>query len=806
MFKNYFKIAWRSLFRNKLHTIINLGGLIIGFTIGITILLAVYAQFTYDHFNLNGKRLYQAYQVFNKTEGEEITNQFGFASAPVYKNEVAAIDKITRITDGGNHVTYNGKDLVIPVMMVDEDFFFMFSFPVINGNRTNPLKNLSDVVLTEVASKKIFGKEDPIGKSILISAGETSKTMIVSAVVQSVPGSTIQFEIVTRIENRSNYAGSRNDWGDRAPYVYVELKEGATPHQAESELRTIDKKYVPDWYTELSKKGAQPDRFGDIFATRLLPMREAHFSTRVNGHRATSIMQIITVLAVGLLIIFIACFNFVNINLANAFNRSREIGVRKCLGASRLKLFIQLWIESFLVCFIAFILSLALVNILLHSVNDLDNFKISLLPVIGQPGFIFIAVALLLGVSLLAGGYPSWVMIRFRTVETLKGKVNLRRKSGLRSSLIVMQFVIACFMISCTFIIYQQFQYLQSADTGIEKDFVVSVLLHNPDKGRITIEKLRSRLASNPNIISISGSNINMGRGPDHRTVKSTTDFNYNGRTISTNVASVDYEYLKAFGIKIIEGRDFSKTFGTDSLNNVIISESVANQFHEKTLIGKTVGNDSNSGGWHIIGIFKDFHLYTMEEKLEPLTLTMDKDGPMYYCFIKTNSRNAIASMNAIKREMAILEPGQDFNASFVNENISSWYQGEKMMSVLFSIAAGVAILLSCSGLLAMVLLIVQQRLKEIGVRKVLGASVQSISFLISKEFLYLVCIAIGIAIPVGWFVMNQWLNGYPYRIHIEAWMFLLVALVALSISLLTIAINTIRAAMQNPVATLRSE
>jgi putative ABC transport system permease protein len=806
MFKNYFKIAWRSLFRNKLHTIINLGGLIIGFTIGITILLAVYAQFTYDRFNLNEKRLYQAYQVFNKTEGEEITNQFGFAPAPVYKNEVAAIEKVTRITDGGNHITYNGKDLVIPVMMVDEDFFSMFSFPVINGNRTNPLKNLSDVVLSETASKKIFGNEDPIGKPIKISAGESLKTMIVSAVVQSVPGSSIQFEIVTRIENRSNYAENRNDWGDRSPYMYVELKEGTTRQQAEGELRAIDKKYVPDWYIELTKKGARPDRFGDIFATRLLPMRDVHFSTRVNGHRAVSSMQIITVLTIGLLIIFIACFNFVNINLANAVNRSREIGVRKCLGASRMKLFMQLWSESFLVCFIAFILSLALVNILLHSFNGLDNFKISLLPVIGQPGFIFLAIALLLSVSLLAGGYPSWVMIRFRTVETLKGKITLKRKSGLRSSLIVMQFVIACFMISCTFIIYQQFQFLQNANTGIEKDFLVSVLLHSPDKGRATIDKLRSRLASNPNIISISGSNINMGRGPDNRTVKSTTDFSYNGQTIRTNMASVDYEYLKTFGIKIIEGRDFSKSFGTDSLNNVIISESVATQFHEKTLIGKTIGADSNSTGWHIIGIFKDFHLYTMEEKLEPLTLTMDKNGPMYYCFIKTNSRNAIASMNAIKKEMSILEPGQDFNASFVNDNISSWYQAEKMMSVLFSIAAAIAILLSCSGLLAMVLLIVQQRLKEIGVRKVLGASVRSISVLISKEFLYLVCIAIGIAIPIGWFIMNQWLNGYPYRIHIEVWMFLMVALSALSVSLLTIAVNTIRAAMQNPVDSLRSE
>jgi putative ABC transport system permease protein len=238
----------------------------------------------------------------------------------------------------------------------------------------------------------------------------------------------------------------------------------------------------------------------------------------------------------------------------------------------------------------------------------------------------------------------------------------------------------------------------------------------------------------------------------------------------------------------------------------VVISQSVADQFHVKNLVGKTVGADSSFRGWHIVGIFQDFHLYTLEEKLEPLTLTLGKDAPLYYGFVKTASQNSFASMESVKKAMAVLEPGQEFNASFVNENINNWYQAEKMMSVLFSIAAIIAIVLSCSGLLAMVLLIVQQRVKEIGVRKVLGASVQSISVLISKEFLYLVLIAILIATPLAWLVMNQWLNSFPYRINIQLWMFLMVAFTMLIIAVVTIAVNTIRAAMQNPVISLRTE
>lgn len=572
------------------------------------------------------------------------------------------------------------------------------------------------------------------------------------------------------------------------------------------QLREIDKRYVPDWYTDMARKGAKPDKSGDLFATRLLPLREVHFSSRVNGHKAFNSTQLLTILAVGLFIIFIACFNFININLANAFMRSREIGVRKCLGAAKWKLFTQLWSESLLLCFISFTISLFLVNIFLHSINGIEKIKIPLSSLLWQPGFILLALGLLMMVSLIAGGYPALVMIRFKVVETLKGKVSLQRKSLLRSSLIVMQFTIACLMISCTYIIYDQFQYLQDADLGIDKNYVISVPLHKPDKGRETIEKLRTELASDPHIVSITGSDINIGRGSDHRTVKSTTDFSYKERSITTNTASVDYDYLKTFGLKIIAGRDFDKSFSTDTMNNVIISESVAKQLNEKEVIGKTIGADSASRGWHIIGIFPDFHLYSMEEKLEPLTLTMNKKAAIYYCFIKSTSQNVIATMETIKKKMAVLEPGQEFNGSFVNDNINDWYQGEKILSIIFSIASAVAIILSCSGLLAMVLLIIQQRVKEIGIRKVLGASAQSISMLISMDFLFLVFIAVLIATPISWFVMDRWLQSFPYRIKIEGWMFVSVALVAFTISLMTISVNTIRAALQNPVKSLRTE
>lgn len=804
MLKNYFKIAWRNLFRNKLNTSINIGGLIIGFAIGILILLVVYNQFSYDKFHTNKKKLHQAYWVFHKKTGDEISATFGYPAATAFKMEAGAIDKVSRFLYGGNKVIYKEKELDVPVMLVDSDFLSMFTFPVVKGNKATPLQSLSDVVVTEDIAKRIFGDEDPIGKTIKLGFGKELKTLTVGAVVKNTPqNSTLRFDMLARIENRSDYATDKNNWDNQHHQVYVQLKDGATREQAEAQLRVINQKYLPGWSDDLKKEGAIPDKLGNVFNACLMPMEEVHFAPRVNG-RATNRAEIYAVLAVGLFIILIACFNFININLATAFTRSREIGMRKCLGAIKAKLFAQLWIESFLVCLIAFLFSIALVNILLHSLKTTMNLNLALLPIMLEPGYIMLTVALLLFVSLIAGGYPSWVMARSGVVETLKGKLTLKRKSVLRDSLIVMQFVIACLMISCTFIIYRQFKHLQGADLGIDRDYIVSVPLHNASKGRETIEKLRTRLASDPHILSISGSNINIGKGMDGATTKVSIGFKYKDKEVFSSIAYVDYDYLKTLGVKLVEGRDFDKTFATDTVDNVLLSETAAKQFGEKDLVGKNVGEEGEKP-WHVVGIFSDFHLYSMREQMTPLTLVMS-NGDINYCFIKLTPQNVLSSMETIKKEMALLEPGTEFRGSFVDENINNWYREEKTMSLMFSIAAIIAIILSCTGLLAMVLLITQQRTKEIGVRKVLGATVQNISVLVSKDFLRLVFIAVLISSPIAWFMMSKWLQGFPYRIEMQWWMFVLVALTAFTIALLTIATNTIRVAMQNPVNSLRTE
>jgi len=807
MFKNSLKIAWRSLFKNKFYTSINIFGMVIGFTIGIVVLLAVYMQLSYDNFHENRDRIYQAYNMYYKQAGDESSPQFGYPAMPAFKAASPAIERASRYMYGGSNFWYGEKELDIPVMMVDEDFLSIFSFAVVKGNKNRPLGSLTDLVITEATARKIFGNENPIGKNVRCGPADNLKEMTVSAVVKDFPPNTsIKFDALSRFENRNDFAENKSNWANQNHPVFVQLKKDATTAQAEMQIRQVNKEFLPDWYSNLTKEGARADKNGDVFATKLLPLSDVHFSPKIVGGGVNR-SEIFVVLLVGLMIILIACFNFININLANAFTRGKEIGVRKCLGAAKGKLFAQLWSESFLVCVISFLISLLLVNVLIYFINNSFKLNMPLQDIMWQPKFLLCGLGLLLFVSFIAGGYPSWVMMKFKVVETLKGKVGVRRKSVLRNSLIVLQFVIACIMISCTLIVYKQFTYLQNADLGINKDYVISVPLLKPETtGRDKISKLRQRLASNPAIISITGSNVNVGKGRDNSGTKSSIGFSYKEKPIGTNMASVDYDYLKTFGLKALEGRDFESSYNADTLYNVLLSETAAKQFGEKNIVGQQLLTDSTGPKWNVVGVFPDFHLYSLHEEKEPLTLVLDKKAGLNYCFIKTNGGNPVATMESIKNEMAVLEPGQEFRGSFVDENISNWYMQERVMSVLFSIAACVAIVLSCLGLLAMVLLVIQQRVKEIGVRKVLGASVQHIALLVSKEFLLLVGIAVLIATPMAWMAMNGWLRSFPYRIEIRLWMFLLVAFAALFIALLTISYNAVKAARQNPVKSLRTE
>ena len=405
-----------------------------------------------------------------------------------------------------------------------------------------------------------------------------------------------------------------------------------------------------------------------------------------------------------------------------------------------------------------------------------------------------------------AGGYPALIISKYNTASVLKGKISLKKPGIFRNTLIVLQFAMACLLMTCTVIAYNQFDFMCSMPLGFNKNDVISVPLQTDANGRQIINQLRNRLISQPAILTISGSNINFGIGKDGGSSMMSRGFSFNDKNIFTNWMSVDYDFLKTMDIKLLSGREFSPASISDTAEGVLVSEAMAKQFGVKDLLGLNFKLDTAMPNLKILGTFADFHLYSLHQKTEALTIDIHPKANISYALIKTNGKNPKAAMDLVEQALKQIQPGKQFEASFLNENTERWYQKEKRLSVLLAIASIVAVLLSCLGLFALALLMIQQRIKEIGVRKVLGATVFSINKLLTLDFLRLVIVSIIIAIPIAWMLMSKWLQDFPYRIKISWETSALVSFVAITISLLTVSFHTIRASMQKPVNNLRSE
>ena len=806
MLKNYLTIAFRNLLKNKTHSAINIFGLAVAFVCSILLFLTAYFDFSYDNFHADKERIYKVYQFANKAQGEELGSGMSYPTAPTIKNEIQDIEYSSRYQTGGSLVNYHNKEINVGISYVDNDFLNIFSFPVLSGNKANPLAELGNVVITETTAKKVFNTEDPIGKVIKVKVSGEWKDLAVTAVLKELPrNSSIAFDVLARPELRKDYAKNKDNWNMQNHAVYVKLSPTALQKNVEEKLRYIVKKVHPIDEPFLKGQGYVANAQGDYFGMRLLPLMEEHFNGAIGSGNTTSKTYLYMIVLIGFFIMAIACFNFINLNVARAFTRMKEVGVRKCLGANKSQIFTQIWGESLIICTIAFLIGILGATILLPEYNKLMNARLNL-SLFKEPLTIVGLIAGMVLVSLLAGGYPAWIVSKFNTVSVLKGKVSFKKSGIFRNALIVLQFTIACLLMICTVIAFQQFEYMRTKPLGFNQEAVISIPISSYDKGQSILNQFRNRVASQPAILSVTGSDVNIGIGKDGDISKSSSGFGYNGNSIFTNTIHVYYDFLKTMDIKLLEGRDFNASFGTDTLNSVIITEGLAKQFKVKDPIGLAFYSDSSQPKNIIIGVVPDFHLYSLHEDLEPTMLNFAKNGFLGYILVKTTGKNPTQTMAMVENIYKDLEPGKPFQGSFIDENTNRWYEKEKKLSQLLGISSSIAILLSCLGLFAIALLMIEQRVKEIGVRKVLGASVTHITSLLSKDFLQLVIIAILIASPVAWWAMHKWLQDFPYRIAISWWIFILTGLAALLIALFTVSFQAIKAAVANPVKSLRTE
>ncbi|WP_138989605.1 ABC transporter permease [Larkinella sp. C7] len=806
MLLNYTKIALRNLWKHKTFALVNVIGMSVAFASCLLLFLAAWSHLTFDNFHTNGKQLFMVYEQSGPT------NKSATMPAPLApslrKELLPEIAHITRVVDGGGAVRYGDQEFDKSVRFVDPDFFEMFSFPMRKGNSLTVLNSLSNIVISEKTAQSIFGSTDPIGKTLSLRLNETWKPFVVSGVVADAPtNSSLKFDLLARFEAYPEYQQNKDQWDNRFHSVFVQVDPKISEATFEQRLRPFVTKYLANSILNLKRDGGQPDENGDLTSLRLLPMTDMHFDTEVGGGNGSPVKRSypILLLVVAGFIVLIACINFINLSTARSMTRSREVGMRKVLGALKQQLVFQFWGEAFILCLISLVLGGLLVTALVAELNSILRTKASLSS-LADPTVIISMLTAFLVITFVAGGYPALFVARLNTTQILKGKVSLGKTGAVRNTLLIVQFAIATFLMACTLIAWQQVNFLRTMPLGFNENQVISIPIGSSINGRQALNLFRDKLAQQPRVLSVTGAYKNFGRGLDGSSVTSIVGFDHKNRTIRSHWQPVDYDYLKTLDIKLLAGRDFSRQYATDTTTSVIINETMAKELGEKNPVGTLLNVNDGEPPLVVIGVVKDYHHESLKKTVQPNTLLMSHDWPIGYVLVKIAPDNVPATMAVLKKAWEEVSPKSEFEGSFLDENTDRQYQSEEQMAKLFITAAGVAIVLSCMGLFAIAIMIMAQRIKEIGVRKVLGASVTSIVILLSKDFLKLVLIGIVIASPLAWWLMSQWLQEYAFKIELAWWMFAVAGLLAILIAFATVSFQSIKAALTNPVSSLRSE
>jgi len=805
MIKNYFKVAMRYLLRNKGYTAINILGLAIGITCCILIMLFVRSEWSYDKFHSKSDRIYRAWVLENYDDMDDIidiTTPLPLAGA--LQSSFGEIESTCRVFNLNTLAKTGEQSFSEDIRMVDSSFFKIFDFALLKGDRENPFPTSNSIILAENTAKKYFGKQNPIGKNIELQLANEKVIFSVSGIVRAAPEeSSIKYNALISFANGKYLFSPRafKAWFSISPETYVLLRKDADPDKLAKKFPSMVKQHLGEAYRE-----------GGYIVT-LQPITKIHLDSSLPAgiEPISNPKYSYILLTIGILILLVACINFITLSVGRSATRAMEVGVRKVLGAERQQLIRQFWGEAVLLTVISVIIGIALSVMLVKPFNQIINKQLVL-----QFDIMFIGycILIIIIIGLIAGIYPAIILSGFRPVEILKGKLKLGNKSGLfRKSLITGQFVTSIAMIVCTIVIGGQMDYLQNKDLGYQKEHVVIVPTNKPRlRGMEIAELYRNELLKQPQVAAASVSLMSFSETPwinvgytDDKNIYRSFQFN-----------AVDPYFLKTMGIQLAEGRDFSASNPADNMSSMIVNEALLNLFGWKNGVGQKLPGKIEQ---QIVGVVRDFNYQSLHTKVQPLALIIKPDsffrrienisfGPPLQprISVRLKTGNLAASLATLKQVWKNVVPDQEFEYRFLDESIAAQYRQEQRTSTIVKLASALSIFISCMGLFGLATLTVVRRTREIGIRKVLGASVSGVVRLLSKEFLVLVIIAALIAFPLGWWAMNKWLEDFAYRVHIEWWVFPVAGIAALLIALLTVSFQAIKAALANPVKSLRTE
>jgi putative ABC transport system permease protein len=794
MLANYLKIALRHLQKNKLYTTVNLLGLSVGIASCLLIGLYIWHELSYDRFHQNADRIARVTWQYNFGDAETKTATTGTKVGPELQRRFPEVEAYVRTLKYTRVVGYGAQQYEEKgFLYADSAFFTAFSFPLLKGDPKTALDAPDKLVITKTAAKKYFGSEDPMGKTVKVGG---TKDFRITGVAKDAPdNSQIQFEFVGSF--LSTNASKEEKWSEANYVTYLLLRDGKSLPGLELKVADLVKRVVK---TEMQLQGNQ------FMAYHLEPLTAVHLHSELDGFEPNNNILYIYIMAiVGVLILLIACVNYTNLSTAQSARRSAEISMRKVMGADKSHVFAQFMTETFLLTLLSVLAALLLSSFLLPFFNSLAGKQFDRSALFSPQlfgGLLLLSVL----IAFAAGAYPAIVLSGAKLINVLKSGFTFTGSATLRRSLIVAQFVISIFLIIATIVILQQLNFIQSKDLGYNKEQVV--VLPVDAQMREHYDDLRTALAANPGVVSVGGAyeeptHIGWGDGIDTK----------DGKQITVNALPVDENFGKTLNLRFVAGSDYNQTdvmqFDTsnDGANlryTFILNESAVKALGWKPeeAIGKTITKGRDGV---VKAVVKDFHFRSMHEPINPLVIFLDKRlvGSL---FVKLEGDNLGASIKALEAVWKSRIQHRPFEYHFLDEDYATLYKAEQRTASVFTTFSSLAVLLACLGLFALTAYTMVQRTKEIGIRKVLGATLMDILSLVSKDFLWLILISLVIAAPLAFFATQKWLSSFIYKIHLQWWVFVLAGVVTLLIAFVTICLQAVKTALANPVKSLRTE
>jgi len=789
MLKNYIKIAWRNLVKSKLYSVINIAGLTVGLAIGMLILLWVQDEMSFDSFHTKANTIYRVNAITGTGQSRKIWNNAQGPVATTALREIAGVKNAVRIAGSGGRI-YNYQDKQLKednIAYTDPSFFKMFDFKLIKGDREKPFPSDQSVVITQKTAQKYFGNDDPIGK--IIQENHTTNFTVSGVVADFPDNSSINYDMLFPMSIIANGYDGKNfwksldtDWGNFGYTTFLEIQPGTNLQQAGEAILRTQMKVAPWIKVNLPEDGYH-----------FQPITSIHLY-QADGSSA-GMQTVRTFLIVAIITLLIACINYVNLSTARSMLRAKEVSIRKIVGAQKQQLFAQFIVESVVFFCISLVLAFGLIILLLPYYNDISgkHLQLNLLDL----NLWKTVLITFIGTLFVSSIYPSLLLSSFEPLKALRGKLTLGiGNAAFRKVLVTMQFVFSVTLIIVTLVIGKQLKYIREADPGYDRSQVFSFRL-----SRLAdhLDAVKAELKNQPGILAVTTSDnklVNNGH--------TTAGVDWDGKPTNTSFIihhfGMDENFIPTMKIKMLSGSNFRG--GKADSSHFILNETAVQMTGIKNPIGKRFKYQETEGT--IIGVVKDFNAASFKEKIEPAVIYYEPVGSKMY--IKTTGKAAASAIAACQHLWEKYNAGFPFDYNFMDEEYNALYKSDQRSGTLFNIFSAIAIVISCLGLFGLATYTAQIMTKEIGIRKVLGASVSGIIALVSRDFLKLVFIAIIIASPIAWWAINQWLQGFVYKVDVSAWIFVAAGIIAIGIALLTISFQTIKAAVANPVKSLRSE